>query len=49
MTEENQTPYVATDDDDTEGHTRRGIDDAEGNFRRGTDDDDDTEGHIRSR
>ena len=47
MTEENQTPYVATDDDDTEGHTRRGIDDAD--FRRGTDDDDDTEGHTRAR
>ena len=30
MTEENQTPYVATDDDDTEGHTRRGIDERGG-------------------
>ena len=50
MTEENQTPYIADDDDDTEGHIRRGTDDdddTEGHIRRGTDDDDDTEGHIR--
>lgn len=41
MTEENQTPYPATDDgdiDDTEGHVRRGADDG---------DEDDTEGHQR--
>jgi hypothetical protein len=37
MTEENQTPYLAIDDDDTEGHVHRGTDDG----------DDDTEGHTR--
>jgi hypothetical protein len=39
MTEENQTPYIATDDDD----------DTEGHARRGADDDTDTEGRIRTR
>jgi hypothetical protein len=49
MTEENQTPYTAAGNDDTEGHIVRGTDDGddtEGHIVRGTDDGDDTEGHI---
>jgi hypothetical protein len=52
MTEENQTPYTAAGNDDTEGHIVRGTDDGddtEGHIVRGTDDGDDTEGHMRAR
>ena len=54
MTEQNQIPDTG---DDTEGHVNyRGtgeqpkVDDAEGHlFRMGDDDEDDTEGHVRTR
>jgi hypothetical protein len=52
MTEENQTPYIATDGDDTEGHMHRSTDDGddtEGHAHRSTDDGDDTEGHFHAR